>query len=1100
MDRNSRSVGRTARLTRGASVVNRPPSIAKITKPRLAEVVPRERLFRRLDRARARSLVWISGPAGSGKTTLAASYLDDRKLPFLWYHLDESDNDLATFFYYLGQAAANASPRRSKQSLPLLTPEYGHGIAAFTRKYFECLCSRVTSPFVIVLDNYHHLADESPFHGMIREAFHAVPEGITVMINSRGAPPQSLAALAAGNRMERVGWEELKFDLREASSLLRKGREAVPGRKLAAAAHAMTEGWAAGLVLLAEQIGSSKWEPRELDRFRPQEFFDYFASELFEKAGAETQDFLLKTSFLPDMTPDVAAAITGYGGARSLLMRLRKNHFFTEQRSLNDPVYQYHPLFRQFLQIRAEETLTPDAACDLRRRAAELLERSGRIEDAAELYRTVGSWDGLVRVIVANARTLLSQGRYRPVEDWLRTLPPAVLDREPWLLYWMGVCRMPRDLVEGRTFFERALDLFRRRKDAAGVFLSWSGAIESLVQEMGDIKRLDRWVAMVFDLMQEYDFPSQDIENEITARIFTALPWDPANPQFVAWRSRALQLIESAAEPDLRLMTSFYLLAHHIWIGDYTTGRIALEVIRRLAKSRENSSPLAYCMAKMCEGWFVWLTGDAAQSIAILQEALARAEETGIHIWDRNVLELVASASLCRGDLDRAGELVDHMAAGLDGARLFDRFYYHSAVAWCCLMQGDVRQAEAHQERARAMAERTAVPINAAEGHFGMALCARARGSAAKAREYAAEVRRAGRRMGSELVEYEALLLDAALAFDDGKEEPGLRALRAALQSGKDRGFVYFKWWLPSMMTMLFRKALENGIETAHVRDLIMKCRLVPDESALPVEAWPWPVRITTLGGFGLVVDEKPVSFSGKVQKKPLDMLKALIAFGGTSVSEDLIIDALWPDAEGDTARISFKTTLHRLRALLGKEELLLVREGRVSLDKRRCWVDVWAFEKLIERVEPGDAGAGARGKAGRSEPSGRHGEIMRHLEKALALYHGHFLSDDDDKPWSVSMRERLKAAFADVIGRRGRRAEEDRDWNSAIAVYERGLTVDDLSEGLYGRLMTCYLARGRKAEALKVYERCRKTLAAAFGIEPSEEIRDLYEKTAGRR
>ena len=56
------------------------PSIAKIRRPVISGVVQRERLFRLLDGGSEKSVVLVSGPAGSGKTTLAASYLDSRKI------------------------------------------------------------------------------------------------------------------------------------------------------------------------------------------------------------------------------------------------------------------------------------------------------------------------------------------------------------------------------------------------------------------------------------------------------------------------------------------------------------------------------------------------------------------------------------------------------------------------------------------------------------------------------------------------------------------------------------------------------------------------------------------------------------------------------------------------------------------------------------------------------------------------------------------------------------------------------------------------------------------------------------------------------------
>jgi hypothetical protein len=80
--------------------------LVKISKPRLSGVQQRLRLFEGLDGAFEESpTVWIAGPAGAGKTTLAASYLDARRVDCLWYQLDETDADPGGFFHYLRRAS-----------------------------------------------------------------------------------------------------------------------------------------------------------------------------------------------------------------------------------------------------------------------------------------------------------------------------------------------------------------------------------------------------------------------------------------------------------------------------------------------------------------------------------------------------------------------------------------------------------------------------------------------------------------------------------------------------------------------------------------------------------------------------------------------------------------------------------------------------------------------------------------------------------------------------------------------------------------------------------------------------------------------------------
>lgn len=141
----------------------------------------------------------------------------------------------------------------------------------------------------------------------------------------------------------------------------------------------ITEGWAAGLVLLMERLRTSGLASEDLDHFTSGELFDYFATELFGKTDAETQAFLLKTAFLLHISPQTARELTGNENAGVLLASLSRNHFFTERRSMTDPVYQYHPLFGEFLRARACATYSRDTVLTIRQRAAHLLEGAGHL-------------------------------------------------------------------------------------------------------------------------------------------------------------------------------------------------------------------------------------------------------------------------------------------------------------------------------------------------------------------------------------------------------------------------------------------------------------------------------------------------------------------------------------------------------------------------------------------------------------------------------------------------------------------------------------------------------------------------------------------------
>jgi MoxR-like ATPase len=107
------------------SMARQPAPLAKLSRPRLFEALPRERLFVLLDAQQQLPVTLVAAPPGAGKTTLVASYLESRKLAGIWYQVDAGDSDPSTFFYLLGLAERALSGRQKRlPPLPLLTPEY----------------------------------------------------------------------------------------------------------------------------------------------------------------------------------------------------------------------------------------------------------------------------------------------------------------------------------------------------------------------------------------------------------------------------------------------------------------------------------------------------------------------------------------------------------------------------------------------------------------------------------------------------------------------------------------------------------------------------------------------------------------------------------------------------------------------------------------------------------------------------------------------------------------------------------------------------------------------------------------------------------------
>ena len=235
-----------------------------------------------------------------------------------------------------------------------------------------------------------------------------------------------------------------------------------------------------------------------------------------------------------------------------------------------------------------------------------------------------------------------------------------------------------------------------------------------------------------------------------------------------------------------------------------------------------------------------------------------------------------------------------------------------------------------------------------------------------------------------------------------------------------------------------------------------------------------WGVRIYTLGRFSLVKDGVSVRFEHKAQKRPIELLQALIALGGRQVHQIQLEDALWSNASGRSAHQSFTMALHRLRHLIG-HKCLRLEEGKLTLDPLFCWVDVWAFERRLHKVE-----------TLRQEIATHPAEIYLLIRGAIDLLSGQFLCHEIEQPWMLPLREKLRhrvqRLFTD-LGRclgRGRRCEE------AISLYHKALEIDPLAEEFYRHLMVCYTALDRHPEALATYHYCCNVLYHRLNFTPS--------------
>jgi LuxR family transcriptional regulator, maltose regulon positive regulatory protein len=1050
-------------------------TFAKITRPIAAEIFPRKRLYRLLDQSRLKPATFVSGPPGSGKTSLVAGYIRDRKLPCLWYQMDEGDADPATFFYFMGLAAKKAAPRY-KTPLPLFTPEYGFGVPTFSRRYFENLCSRLKPPCVLVFDNYQEIPSDSVIHGIIRTGLSAFPEKMSAVIISRSETPTAFAALQGENQLGVMDWNDLRLTFEESKGIAKLQGAGRFQSRLYDWLHEKAGGWATGLVLLVRAVKSEGIDPETLGDLAPEKVFDYFSNELFGRLGRRMQEFLLKTAFVPKITPDLAEGLTGNKAAGKILWNLNQSNYFTEKRARPELIYQYHSLFRDFLITRAASRFPSAEISGLRLEAANLLNASGQTEDAAELFIQAGAWKELMTLVQGNALTLIRQGRSKLLEKWITALPEEKLKSDPWPNYWLATCRLSSNPVQSRALFERAFGLFGSSGDEAGTLLAWSGAVQTFLYVFDDFSPLDRWIAWLDERGgKDASFPSPEIALIVAAGMTAALSWrNPVHPDTQKWVDWALSLSKNS--PNIEASTRAYTngAVYYIWSGMFGECGVLISELKRMVAAQP-VSPLRSLVLKHTEAMF-YNTSTEYQPHALqaVTEGLKDAQKTGVHVVTPLLLNQGVISSLNQGNPGLAEEFLLKLEKTLrSGSRTHAGHYYYLSACHD-LYTGKVPQALLSAKKSLELVQETGVPVSVFLARLVLSHALNEAGNEEEASRELAATKRAVAQTGSFYFEYLYGLTEAYFEDARGDEHSALESLRKAMTLGRQKGFAtHLYFWRPAVMSRLCGKALREGIEVEYAQNLIRKLNLVPDEQSMGIETWPWPVKIFLLGRFEISVDGKPVQFSGKVQKKPLLLLKALVALGGAEVKAEKIEDVLWPESDGDVAHQTFETTLHRLRKWIGHPDAFDFSSGLAALNREVCWTDVWAFENLLE-------------EAGNQERQGKLDRAVDFMEKGISLYKGIFLPGEIEESWAVSPRERLRRKFLMAVHWLGRHWEEAGEWEKALSCYDRGLQVDDISEEFYQQMMNCYHRLGRIAEGLDTYERCKRVLSAVLGVKPS--------------
>ncbi len=382
----------------------------KITCPPVKNVVQRERLYERLDEGRKGKLTLISAPAGYGKTTLVASWIESRELDFKWITLDRFDTSVSQILHYLYVLFEEMTDGLSGDDSTVIT------------KMLNRL-SMIPKKIILVLDDYH-LAESAEIRDFTSMILEYIPPNFHIVILTRVDPQLRLSRLRGQGEVLELHESDLRFNPEETSDFLsRKTSIALDSQQIKNIA-VSTEGWVAGLQIITSSITGCESFRDELS-WDKTHLLDYLVEEVLSDIDQDVKDFLLKISILDRFNADLCDAVTGRTDSQQLLEYLEHHNLFLSPLDNAHGWYRLHNLFSNLLYSRCVQTYG-DNLTSFYTTASAWLENHGYYVDAVDYMFKADDIEKAASLIDRYALEILKRGNLKSVMHWAMELPISI--------------------------------------------------------------------------------------------------------------------------------------------------------------------------------------------------------------------------------------------------------------------------------------------------------------------------------------------------------------------------------------------------------------------------------------------------------------------------------------------------------------------------------------------------------------------------------------------------------------------------------------------------------------------------------------------------
>jgi ATP/maltotriose-dependent transcriptional regulator MalT/DNA-binding SARP family transcriptional activator len=1057
-----------------------PISKTKIIVPhRRPELLSRPRLLESLQSLLDNKLLLLSAPAGYGKTSLLIDLANNVEMPVCWLALDLLDRDPQRFLAYFIASLAEQFPdvgetsRYQLNRLKSIEQDAESILVMLTNELYD----HVENDFLLILDDYHLLDDIPVISDLLNRFLQLVDDNCHILLSSRTLPAlNDVTLMVAREQVAGLSYAELAFVPREIQALYAQNFHQHLPDELANEFVEQTGGWITGMVL-SNLPGMA--------RVSGVDTFAYLGHQVLDQQPEPVREFLMRTSLPEEFNSEFCEMILSplYPEPQNWFafmgLILEKN-LFVLPLGEDGRWLRYHPLFREFLQARLREERSQEVQLILGRMAI-AYEKLGEWEKAYFTCKQLNDPEALAG-LVERSGTAMLQTALVTLENWMNSLPPAIVRTQPGLISLRGMMvAMKGNLQEAGQLLDTAVSIYRKDHNALGLTLT-------LTRRANTLRLLGKYNDSLKDieealLLAETDISLQPLYAEALRikglNLYRLGQSRNAIEELDHSLSLYIELKETGSIPMLLVETAMV----HAAVGNIDLAKNSYQEALKIWRAEKN----------------LYLQADTLNNLAFLYHQLGEYElasetyENGL-VYARNSHNERAESLIMTGLGDLYSEIEEFEAAALayeqaetvaDGLPgFFISNYLVLARANLALLQNDsetafriLRSFRKQLKTNPSMYERGLWALLEGRNHLlkhetKKAISLLQEGKACfvqDGRESESQwcmvwlivgYEQAGQR-DSAKIEFTQLLTmrnkpTHALLITLHQAFSGLQSLQNDPQIGRS-------------LTNLLEKS-------KHLSERIFSVRRTLRRHAQTIQMPAASLMIRAFGRAEVSVNGQTIAMSDWRTKSVRDLFFYFL-FRQDAVTKEQVGEVLWPEITDPQAlKARFKDEIYRLRRAVGKTAIVFdeiyYRFNR-TLDYE---YDVEAFESYLNRARK------AKDVAERSE----------WYQKAVDLVHGPYLSEVD-ADWASVERERLGQMYVSALEELAHLYLDANQLNRCLSICQLALTQNRYNEEIYQVEMRVYAALGDRVSIVRRYQASKAALKEGLGISPSQETETLY-------